>query len=126
MLSQHPPPTAVFAAVLRSNIVAGRFPRPVGGIHPKALPALFHVASLFHAKPVASSCGFRAAVGSDQAEATRFLIMGGSPSPAICAGSWAASVPACPAPLAPIGLSFVGHGLLSTLIMPRSAARGIA
>src|SRR5436309_459690 len=41
------------------------------------------------------------------------------------AGS-APTVPASPAPLAPIGLSLVGHGLLSTLIAARSSARGIA
>src|SRR5438105_2606299 len=38
----------------------------------------------------------------------------------------APTVPASPAPFAPSGLSLVGHGLLSILMVPRSSARGIA
>src|SRR5439155_11738692 len=47
-------------------------------------------------------------------------------STALTIAGKAPTVPASPAPLAPIGLSLVGQGLLSTLIAPRSAARGIA
>src|SRR5438105_13737562 len=47
-------------------------------------------------------------------------------STALTIAGKAPTVPASPAPLAPKGLSLVGHGLLSTLIAARSSARGIA
>src|SRR6478609_2946995 len=47
-------------------------------------------------------------------------------STALTTAGRAPTVPASPAPLAPNGLSLVGHGLLSTFINAMSAARGIA